>query len=1016
MRVATKTGWAGVAAVLGATIVLGAVSVPTAGPAWAGVTCNAAPSPGIDYSHCNLAGVDFAGADLAGADFQGATVTAADFENATLTGTTFTGANFTGTDFTGADLEGSYAQRATFTNAVFTNANLDDLTATSADFSGATFSGATFSGTILQAANLSGAQLVGADLAGVSGQTTGTPASLPVGWTFFNGYLIGAGANLRGAALAGDNMPGINLTGAIVSEVKFTGDDLTGAIFTGATVDDTGFENANLTDAVFSGDNLDGSNLTDADLSGTEFGDANLQNVTFTGTTGDATTDVTGVTWFDTTCPDGTNSNDDNDTCLGHGFYSPLLLAKSTTSTGYSAAGQTIGYDYLLTNTGNLAFTGVSVTDDRNTVTCPSDTLAAGTSETCTGSYTVTPTDVSAGSVTNIAVATASDTEGVVTSTPSAVTVLAVSPAPSISLTKSTTSAGYGVAGQTIGYDYLVTNTGTVTLTGVGVSDNMNTVACPSGSLSAGASETCTGTYTVTQADVDGGSVTNTATASSTSPVAVSAPSTVTVLASSATTSIALTKSTSSAGYGAAGQTIGYDYLVTNTGTTTLTDVSVSDDMNAVTCPSGSLAPATSQTCSGTYTVTQADVDGGSVTNTATAAGTHDGVVTSAPSSVTVDASLATTSISVVTSTTSAGYGAAGQTIDYTYLVTNTGTTTLTGVSVTATLSPASCPTGTLAPGASETCTGTYTVTRADVSAGSVTDTATAAGTHNGVVTSAPSSVTVDAVDCAPPAITSAASATAVVGTPFNFTVTTCTTAIPHIKEHHLPRGLTMVDNHNGTATILGIPEVRDAPQSTATIIVSVLGQPRAVQSFVVTVDQAPVFTSEAKYLATTGTAFSFPVTTAYGYPTPAIATTSALPAGVSLTDNHDGTASLAGTPGPGSGGVYVLTLSATNGVGTPVTQTFTLTVYQAPAITSVAADTITAGTAMTPFTVTATGYPVPVLKAKMVPQSLTFTNNFDGTATLAGTAKAAGSSTVVITATSHAGTSTQSFNLTVAP
>ena len=50
------------------------------------------------------------------------------------------------------------------------------------------------------------------------------------------------------------------------------------------------------------------------------------------------------------------------------------------------------------------------------------------------------------------------------------------------------------------------------------------------------------------------------------------------------------------------------------------------------------------------------------------------------------------------------------------------------------------------------------------------------------------------------------------------------------------------------------------------------------------------------------------------------------------------------------------------------MTQTFTLTVYQAPAITSVAADTITAGAAMTPFTVTATGYPVPVLKAKCPP------------------------------------------------
>ena len=353
---------------------------------------------------------------------------------------------------------------------------------------------------------------------------TGTPASLPVGWTFFNGYLIGAGAGLRGAALSGDNMPGINLSGANVSEAKFTGDDLTGAVFTGATVFDTGFEDANLTGADFSGDNLDGSNLTGADLSGTEFADANLQNATFTGTTGDATTDVTGVTWLDTTCPDGTNSNEDDDTCLGHGFFSPLLLSKSTTSTGYTAAGDTIPYSYLVTNTATLTMTGVAVTDDLvPTVSCPSGTLASGASETCTGTYTVTQGDVEAGSVTNIATASASDSEGLVSSAPSSVTVLANSATSSISLTKSTTSTGYGAAGQTIPYSYLVTDTGTTTLTGVAVTDDLvPTVSCPSGTLASGASETCTGTYTVTQGDVDTGSVTNIATVSGIDPQSTS--------------------------------------------------------------------------------------------------------------------------------------------------------------------------------------------------------------------------------------------------------------------------------------------------------------------------------------------------------------------------------------------------------------------------------------------------------------------------------------------------------------
>ena len=65
-------------------------------------------------------------------------------------------------------------------------------------------------------------------------------------------------------------------------------------------------------------------------------------------------------------------------------------------------------------------------------------------------------------------------------------TVAANSANSSISLTKSTTSTGYGAAGQTIPYSYLVTNTGTTTLTGVGVNDDLvPTVSCASGTLAA---------------------------------------------------------------------------------------------------------------------------------------------------------------------------------------------------------------------------------------------------------------------------------------------------------------------------------------------------------------------------------------------------------------------------------------------------------------------------------------------------------------------------------------------------
>ena len=75
--------------------------------------------------------------------------------------------------------------------------------------------------------------------------------------------------------------------------------------------------------------------------------------------------------------------------------------------------------------------------------------------------------------------------------------------------------------------------------------------------------------------------------------------------------------------------------------------------------------------------------------------------ITDGPSSVTVP-DLAESSITITKSTTSTGFSAAGDVLPYSYLVTNTGATTLNGVSVTDNLiGTASCPNATLAPGAS---------------------------------------------------------------------------------------------------------------------------------------------------------------------------------------------------------------------------------------------------------------------------------------------------------------------------
>jgi len=104
------------------------------------------------------------------------------------------------------------------------------------------------------------------------------------------------------------------------------------------------------------------------------------------------------------------------------------------------------------------------------------------------------------------------------------------------------------------------------------------------------------------------------------------------------------------------------------------------------------------------------------------------------------------------------------------------------------------------------------------------------------------------------------------------------------------------------------------------------------------TVYVAPAITSGNAASFTMGTPGSFTVT-ASGYPTPAISQSGTLPTGVTFVNNGDGTATLAGTPAPGTAGSYPLTITASNASGIDASQNFTLTVQKTAAAVSVTAD-----------------------------------------------------------------------------
>ena len=88
---------------------------------------------------------------------------------------------------------------------------------------------------------------------------------------------------------------------------------------------------------------------------------------------------------------------------------------------------------------------------------------------------------------------------------------------------------------------------------------------------------------------------------------------------------------------------------------------------------------------------------------------------------------------SIASVTSAGGAGAVDDVINYSFTVTNTGNVNLTGIAVSdADVDNLTCGATTLAPGASTTCTATYTITQADVDAGGTENTATVTASSPG--------------------------------------------------------------------------------------------------------------------------------------------------------------------------------------------------------------------------------------------------------------------------------------------
>ena len=169
--------------------------------------------------------------------------------------------------------------------------------------------------------------------------------------------------------------------------------------------------------------------------------------------------------------------------------------------------------------------------------------------------------------------------------------------------------------------------------------------------------------------------------------------------------------------------------------------------------------------------------------------------------------------------------------------------------------------------------------------------------------------------------ITSASTFHVVAGHPNSFIISATGSPAPTITESGaLPPGLTFHYNGNGTATISGTPPAGLRGTYTVIISASNAAGPTVVQQVDFSFGSTAVIKSPASIRVKAGRYDSFMVATS-GSPVPSLTESGTLPPGLAFYYNGNGTATISGTAPLSARGTYVVTVTASNGVGRAAVQ-----------------------------------------------------------------------------------------------
>ena len=302
------------------------------------------------------------------------------------------------------------------------------------------------------------------------------------------------------------------------------------------------------------------------------------------------------------------------------------------------------------------------------------------------------------------------------------VTVLVVQP--SIQVTKTVVSNDDQLGGF-ITYNINVTNNGTVDLSDVEVKDDLTGNTWNIATLAQGASVDFSAQLEITQDVIEGECVTNTASATVYLDQDGQEQSTVltedtdsVVECVTLTPSIDIVKEANPTSVDFAGDVINYTITVTNTGNVILNDVTVADPLTDLLQNLGTMAPGEVRTIETSYTVTQENMDSGSILNIASVTGTSNKEVTVTDEDGATVEAVRNPSIDLNKTVDLNSVSKEGIVLNYTLEVTNTGNVTLSSGNLVDPKTGLSLPEITLAVGETKSFSTTYTVTLEDILSG----------------------------------------------------------------------------------------------------------------------------------------------------------------------------------------------------------------------------------------------------------------------------------------------------------